>query len=290
MSLQEEALPSPAAVQAAVRLIADEDGEVARACHSQLLRWGESSRAALRVAAEHPGPHMRVRARALICSLDLHVWVEKIRELAEGGQRREADGDFLLRGLMLICEFNRSGQAATGNLRCTLDDWSEELRPRVIGRSSLTAARHLANQLSGVEGFTGCRSGYYRTHNVFLDQVMQHRRGLPSTLAAVYIMVARGAGLRARPVRLPEYFLVRIHGNRPVLLDPFHGGRSVTKADCLRYLRGTDGGSAHSTQLIDMDDLDLLCGLLDDLRRAYTRPFEHEFRAALQRARRFLSA
>lgn len=289
MSLQEEALPSPAAVQAAVRLIADGDGEVARACRSQLLRWGETSREALRAAAEAADPHLRVRARSLISSLDLHAWVCRMRDFAKSAQCRSADSDFLLRGLLLIAEFGRNGQVIHSELTCTLDDWAAELRPRVFGRSSLTAARHLANQLSGIEGFTGCRRGYYRAQNAYLDEVMQHRRGLPSILAAIYILVARRAGLRAHAVRLPEYFLVRIHGRRPVLLDPFHGGRSVTKADCLRYLRGTSAGSANSTQLVDVDDLDLLCGLLDDLRRAYQRPHENEFRAALQRARRLLT-
>ncbi|MHC5065963.1 MAG: transglutaminase family protein, partial [Planctomycetota bacterium] len=100
----------------------------------------------------------------------------------------------------------------------------------------------------------------------------------------------RRAGLDAWAVSLPDYFLVRIHGRRPVLLDPFHGGRSVTKADCLRYLRGPGGGAARSAQLVDIDDLDLLCGLLDDLQRAFSRSHESEFRAALRRSRRFLSA
>ncbi len=289
MGLKEEALPSSTAVQAAVRLISDEDTAVAQTCRSQLLRWGEASRPALEGAARENDARLRSRARSLLLSLDLHVWCEEMRSLAESAHNRTLDSDFLLRGLLLIAEFGRPGGVDEYAIRCTLDDWADDLLPRVRGRSSLTAARHLANQLSAIERFTGCREGYYRSENLLLDEVIRQRRGLPSALVALYLLVARRAGLEAHAVRLPEYFLVRIHGRRPVLLDPFHGGRSVTKADCLRYMRGPGGGAARSAQLVDVDDLDLLCGLLDDLQRAFSRSYEGEFRAALRRSRRYLS-
>ena len=72
---------------------------------------------------------------------------------------------------------------------------------------------------------------------------------------------------------------------KPVLLDPFHNGRSVTKADCVRFLRETGEREASFAQLRDVDDVSLLLGLLSDLTRVYDRREESDFRQALEHAR-----
>ena len=60
---------------------------------------------------------------------------------------------------------------------------------------------------------------------------------------------------------------MRLHGVRPVLVDPFHGGRTVTKTDCVRYLRslGYEQVRAH---LRDLSDRELLAHYLRELRSA----------------------
>ncbi|MHC5063521.1 MAG: hypothetical protein ACYTG5_06060, partial [Planctomycetota bacterium] len=126
MGLKEEALPSSTAVQAAVRLIADEDSSVAQTCRSQLLRWGEASRVALEGAAEANDARLRIRARTLLQSLDLHAWCDAMRGLAESAHNRTLDADFLLRGLLLIAEFGRPGRVDEAAIRCTLDDWADD--------------------------------------------------------------------------------------------------------------------------------------------------------------------
>ena len=49
--------------------------------------------------------------------------------------------------------------------------------------------------------------------------------GVPVTLSMIYLLVARWAGLTVSGVGMPTHFLVRLHGVRPVLVDPYYGGR-----------------------------------------------------------------
>jgi regulator of sirC expression with transglutaminase-like and TPR domain len=46
--------------------------------------------------------------------------------------------------------------------------------------------------------------------NSCLNQVMDRKRGIPITMALIYIEVARRAGLRAEGVNFPGHFLVRV--------------------------------------------------------------------------------
>lgn len=78
------------------------------------------------------------------------------------------------------------------------------------------------------EGFTGDREDYGHPDNSMLDVVLERRRGLPILLSVVYAEVARRAGVPLAGVGLPGHFVVgHFGGDRPVLLDPFGGGRRV---------------------------------------------------------------
>jgi regulator of sirC expression with transglutaminase-like and TPR domain len=77
-------------------------------------------------------------------------------------------------------------------------------------------------------GFAGNVNDYYDPHNSFLHRVLETRRGIPITLAVLYIELATQIGLTARGVSFPGHFLVKLrmhtgqqHGE--VVIDPFSG-------------------------------------------------------------------
>jgi regulator of sirC expression with transglutaminase-like and TPR domain len=115
-------------------------------------------------------------------------------------------------------------------------------------------------------GLSGCDAGDLTIHNVLLDRVVANGVGAPITLSMIYMMVARWAGLTATGVALPNHFLVRIHGPRSLLIDPFHGGRVIPKADCARYLRAC-GVSPVRDQLRDLVDREVMIHYLRSLWR-----------------------
>jgi regulator of sirC expression with transglutaminase-like and TPR domain len=62
---------------------------------------------------------------------------------------------------------------------------------------------------------------------------VQTRLGIPISLALVYILVGRRAGMAIEGVGLPGHFLVR-HGD--IIFDPYHGGRRVSMEECATLL------------------------------------------------------
>ena len=63
--------------------------------------------------------------------------------------------------------------------------------------------------LFGELGFAGNREQFDDPRNSCLNEVMDRKKGIPITMALVYIEVARRAGIRAEGVNFPGHFLVR---------------------------------------------------------------------------------
>ena len=73
-------------------------------------------------------------------------------------------------------------------------------------------------------GFGGNINDYYDPDNSFLNTVLRTRRGIPITLAVLWLELAVGLGLNARGVAFPGHFMVKV--NLPkgqVVIDPFNG-------------------------------------------------------------------
>lgn len=72
--------------------------------------------------------------------------------------------------------------------------------------------------------FGGNVNDYYDPDNSFLNAVLRTRRGIPISLAVLWMELAQGLGLHARGVGFPGHFMVKV--NLPkgqVVIDPFTG-------------------------------------------------------------------
>ena len=58
-------------------------------------------------------------------------------------------------------------------------------------------------------GFSGNAADYYDPRNSFLNEVLDRKRGIPLTLALVYIEIGRRIGLPVQGVSFPAHFLVK---------------------------------------------------------------------------------
>ena len=73
--------------------------------------------------------------------------------------------------------------------------------------------------------------------------MLETRSGLPLSLCAVYLLVARRVGLRASILPLPGHVMLRLHGLRTSrIVDPFHGCRVRSQASLMSYLASHDLG------------------------------------------------
>lgn len=72
--------------------------------------------------------------------------------------------------------------------------------------------------------FAGNVNDYYDPDNSYLHRVLQSRRGIPVSLAVLWLELARGLGLAAHGVGFPGHFLVKIQlSSAQVVIDPFSG-------------------------------------------------------------------
>ncbi len=113
------------------------------------------------------------------------------------------------------------------------------IHPSADVRTQLAEAHRL---LFEEQGFHGNEDDYGDTKNLYLNEVIERRTGIPVTLAVVYVEVCRAAGLDAKPVGLPGHVIVRVDSaEASVLVDPFNGGRELTEEQCRQLVRGVFG-------------------------------------------------
>ena len=83
------------------------------------------------------------------------------------------------------------------------------------------------------QGFVGAVDDYYGLATSCIDQVLERRKGIPITLAVVYLKVARILGIQGSGINYPGHFLVDIAGQ---LIDPYRGA-PTDRSSCERLLR-----------------------------------------------------
>ena len=80
-------------------------------------------------------------------------------------------------------------------------------------------------------GFAGNVNDYHDPANSYLPDVLARRRGIPITLALLYMEIAGHLGLRAEGVSFPGHFLVKLRlPQGEVVIDPFTG-QSLSRSD-----------------------------------------------------------
>lgn len=201
------------------------------AVRRELTSLGRAAGPVLRRAAQGPDPRARARARQFSLGLAREAAARRLCGYVHQGRID------LERALLLLSH---------------LDDPQADLRPYVLALDAMAAEVSgriescppgpergllLADYLGQELGYDGARDDYHHPHNIHLHRAVARKRGIPLTLTAIYLLVARRAGIEAAAVALPGHVVLRISGpGKSLLLDPFDGGSVLSERDCLRYL------------------------------------------------------
>ena len=110
-------------------------------------------------------------------------------------------------------------------LLADVDELGQRLRRRIAADSAPLQRLRLLNRYFFHElGFAGNVNNFYDRRNSLMPAVVQTRRGIPITLAVLYMELAGHADLPAQGVSFPGHFLIKIHLPRgEVVIDPFTG-------------------------------------------------------------------
>ena len=118
--------------------------------------------------------------------------------------------------------------------------------------------------------FKGNAQNYFSAENSYLNRVLDRKRGIPITLALVYLSVAERIGLTAEGVSFPGHFLLRFSDAAQQLFDPF-SGRTLSPSDCQMLLRQTQGPRAElePQHTATANRRDLMMRLLENLKQCF---------------------
>lgn len=153
-----------------------------------------------------------------------------------------------------------------------LDMLANEVGERRPGLSATLRYQAMRDVLVEEHGFQGDADNYSDPQNSYLNRVLDRRLGIPVSLSAVWIEVARRLKWPVQGVALPGHFLVRFDDpERLVLADPFNNGRSLAIGDCRRLVNKlVDCPVRFSTRMLAPVDTRATLGrMLHNLRRIY---------------------
>jgi hypothetical protein len=191
--------------------------------------------------------------------------------MAEGGDSPER----LERALSLIAEF-QNGAGYEPTLGALLDRLADEFRLRGGTMDEETLARFLFKE----KGIEGDRSNYYHPHNSNLVYVIEARRGLPISLACIYMLVGHRLGFRIGGCNWPNHFYARVMiRHKLILVDCFNGGRMMDREAFLK-VQGPSKDAAESIvdEAASVDAI--IARVLGNLVRAYQQ-ISHEANSRL---------
>lgn len=219
---------------AVVALLDDPNPAVARPAAEELERLLRSDPAAVRRAIEDAPARARVIGRKLIARWRAGSLESELAVLAVG----RFDVESLEDACILLARW-RDPEVSPAAIRAQLDQLADGLAkqlPTECSRRELWSV--LRRWLFIEQGFDGNQAAYDSPDNSFIDRVLETRLGIPITLSALVLCLGQRLGLDLVGVGMPCHFLVKFRSDPGVLLDPFNGGRPLTRDDCEEFLRG----------------------------------------------------
>jgi regulator of sirC expression with transglutaminase-like and TPR domain len=155
---------------------------------------------------------------------------------------------------------------------------------RDVGRhaaaSGLAAQANALNEIILLKhGYSGDELTYDDLQNANLMRVIDRRKGLPVALGILYLSAARAQGWDAVGLGFPGHFLIRLsQGPERIIVDPFHGGRTLDAMALRELLKAISGQEVELTpdHYAPVPDRDVLLRLQNNLKSRLVQGQQHE--------------
>lgn len=250
-------------IKALIELLLDDDPRTRSAVAERLADLGPEGASALEEAQESENARLRVRARRVLWELRTDAVYRELEEHVRSGEP-----DLETSTIMLARAENPGLEVAS--LTAEIDRLGALVGHYLADCGSLRErGEALGTCLCHREGFSGNVEHYEDPRNSYLDQVLQRRVGIPISLSAVYMLAGRRSGLELEGVGMPLHFLVAVReGDERLLLDPYGGGRIMSRESCKALLSGFHH-SFREDYLRPVSDRHMLRRMIANLVRIY---------------------
>ncbi len=128
------------------------------------------------------------------------------------------------------------------------------------------------------EQFRGNEEEYDDPRNSYLNDVLDRKLGIPISLSAIYVEVARRRGLPVMGVGFPGHFLVKYRtGHDEILIDPYRRGKILTRQDCQELLKTQFGDEAElkAEYFAASTKKQILARMINNLKGSYVRRHDY---------------
>lgn len=222
----------PNTLAALLDLLRDDSPTVVAAARQKLLSLGEAGENALRTAAESDDARARVRARAALLEMGQARAVARFRSLAllDDAEIDLEDGAFAIAQIEYP-DLDRPAYTAI------LDALGEQLLARVHSHTPPQGcAAELSRLLAHEWRLRLNEESFDDPENSYIHRVLDRRRGIPISLATIYLAVAKRARLPLVGIGSPGHFLLRYGAEHlDIYMDPATG-RRLGLEECARML------------------------------------------------------
>jgi regulator of sirC expression with transglutaminase-like and TPR domain len=161
-----------------------------------------------------------------------------------------------------------------------LDSMAQDIKSLLQGRQRPTEIINMINEyLFEKHGFNGNTEDYYDPRNSYLNDVIERKTGIPITLSALYMELARRIGLILHGVGFPGHLLVKhLYHDVAIVIDPFNKGRILSTEDCQRLLDRLYSGQVRFEPrfLESVTNEQMLIRMLRNLKEAYMHSYDYD--------------
>lgn len=178
----------------------------------------------------------------------LHCRAEAFEALAD-----ELDALDTTRGLLrcaVAVSMHQLDDARPDAVEEAVDELASSVCERMTSDSVRAAIAHAHEVLFEEARFGGNNEDYYNPHNSYPSSVLKTRSGLPISLVLIYKCVLEQLGVSVMGINAPGHFLAGVldpgqGGTKRslMLIDPFHGGRLLTRDEAFDRIEDVAGGA-----------------------------------------------
>lgn len=226
-------LPSQDQLAALISILQLNHEQLHQSARTLLTTFGDYAVPMLRKSAQ--SEHMATRSRSRAILRDIHVskLLQRLQNLDLGRVGRDSVLA-LFAGQALSTQVVRTFMPDSRRLFVVLRRHANALATDCVGKGLHECVGLLTECIHAKMGLRGVAAQPLALDHYVVHKAVQSGIGGQITLALIYLMVARWAGLHATVVKSPDQYLIRVDGPRPIMVDPLLGGRITTRDDCAR--------------------------------------------------------
>ncbi len=255
-----------------IRLLDDEDEKIYGNIRERFISYGDLSSEYLKNFTEDDNLLLRDRAKEIISTINIEKLEKKFQELSSAR-------NILEDAVFLIAEFGYPGYDHLKYKRM-VDRMADEIRNNLTavrgdfyGIPAISKLNAINSFMFEEKGYAGNKEDYYDTDNSFINRVIDTKLGIPITLSALYILIARRLGLQVNGVNLPGHFIVKYQDDAvEYFIDPFNQGLIVSRDEAAEFIKNlgmTDEEFENLPYLNAAEDKDIVLRMLRNLSENY---------------------